>query len=146
LVEQAAAPRSLQVLRGSAAPMAAFKHRPGELGKLQLLHPPVQLLSQHTPSTHWPDTHWLAAAQTCPFCPWPQVGVVTPLMVCDEHWYPSAQSWSVVQMLVHVLLAQREGLQFTSPDSPHVPRPSQVRGVISDRPAQEDGPHTVFSG
>jgi hypothetical protein len=35
-VEQAVLPRSLQVLRGSGAPLATFKHRPGELGKLQL--------------------------------------------------------------------------------------------------------------
>jgi len=145
LVEQEATPRSLQVLRGSGPSTGAFKHRPGEPAVLQLRHAPVQLLSQHTPSTHWPDTHWLAAAQTCPICPWPQVPVVTPLMVCDEHWYPSSQSWSVVQVLMHALLAQRKGLQSRSPDSRQVPLPSQVRGVISDRPAQEEGPHTVFS-
>ena len=63
LVEQAAALRSLHVLRGSAAPMAAFKQRPGEPGKLQSRQAPVQLLSQHTPSTHWPDWHRLGSTQ-----------------------------------------------------------------------------------
>ena len=134
------------MLRGSAAPAAACRHRPGEPGKLQLRHAPVQLFSQHTPSTHRPDTHWLAAAQMWPFCILPQLPVVTPLMVCDTHWNPSAQSWSVVQVLVHAELVQRKGEQSTSPDSRQVPCPSQVRGVFSDRPAHEEGAHTVFAG
>ena len=98
LVEHDVAPRSLQVLRGSVAPLATFKHCPGELGKLQLRHAPVQLVWQHTPSTHWPDSHSVGSAQICPGFILPQVPVVTPLMVCGTHWCPSSQSVSVVQM------------------------------------------------
>jgi hypothetical protein len=146
LVEQAVLPKSWQVFRGSGAPLATFKHRPGELGKLQLWQVPAQLFSQHTPSTHWPETHSLALAQSCPFCFLPQEPVVTPFTVCSTHWFPGAQSESSVQICVHATPVQRKGEQSTSWDARQVPLPSQVRGVFSIRPEQEDGSHTVSFG
>ena len=71
--------------------------------------------------------------------------MVTPFTVCNVHWYPVSQSASVLHG-AHAPPVQREGEQFTSPGSRQVPLPSQVRGVFSIRPEQEDGPHRVFSG
>ena len=146
LVEQEAAPRSLHVLRGSGAPTATFKHCPGEPGKLQLRHAPVQLLSQHTPSTHWPDSHWLASAQGCPFFILPQVPVVTPLMVCCTHWCPSSQSVSVVQMLSTRVVGAKEGRAVQKSGFPASAMAVARPGRVFDRPEQEEGPHTVFFG
>ena len=52
LVEQEAAPWSLQFLCGSGALAATFRHLPGELGRLQDWQAPAQAFSQQTPSTH----------------------------------------------------------------------------------------------
>ena len=84
--------------------------------------------------------------QGCPGPPWPQVPVVTPFTVCNVHWYPVSQSASILQLGAHATPVQREGEQSMIPGSRQVPWPSQVRGVFSIRPEQEDGPHTVFSG
>ena len=146
LVEQAVAPRSWQVSRGSGAPLAAFRHWPGEPGRLQLRQAPVQLFSQHTPSTHWPDSHWLESGHDCPFFRLPHTPVMPPSVVCCTHWWPAWQSLSLVQFFTQELLVQRKGEQSTSWESRQVPLPSQVRGVFSNRPEQEDGPHTVFCG
>jgi hypothetical protein len=51
-----------------------------------------------------------------------------------------------VQFWVQAPFAQRKGEQSTSSGSRHVPLPSQVRWVFCTEPAQEDEPHTVFSG
>jgi hypothetical protein len=98
LVEQELAPRLVQVLRGSGAPAATFRHWPGELGRLQLRQEPVQALSQQTLSTHWLDSQSLAFAQGCPGFFLPQVPEVTPFTVCDTHWCPARQSASPLQL------------------------------------------------
>jgi len=126
--------------------MVAFRQWPGELGRLQVRHGPVQLLSQQTPSTHWVDSHSLESAQGCPFFRLPQTPAVTPFLLCCKHWCPSSQLASLAQFCTHAPLVQRNGEQSTSWESRQVPWPSHVRGVLSTRPEQEDGPHTVFSG
>jgi len=146
LVEQAATPRSLQVLRGSGAPLATFKHCPGELARLQLRQGPVQLFSQQTPSTHWPESHSLEAEQGCPIPRGPHSPVVTPFMVWVTHWFPGRQSVSLVQILIQAPLVHWKGLHSRTPEFWQLPLPSQVRWVFSTEPAQEEGPHTVFSG
>ena len=145
-VKQEVAPRSWQVLCGSGALLATFKHRPGELGRLQLWQAPAQLFSQHTPSTHWFDRHSLGLAQDCPFCFGPQEPVVTPFTVFSTHWFPGAQSESSLQTVAHAVLVQRKGEQSRGWELPQVPLPSQVRGVFSTRPEQDDGPHTMSFG
>ena len=57
LVPQLAAPLSWQVLRGSEFPAATIVHLPIDPASAQLRQPPVQALSQQTPSTHCPDLH-----------------------------------------------------------------------------------------
>ena len=146
LVEQELAPRLVQVLRGSGAPAATFRHWPGEPGRLQARQGPAQGLSQQTLSTHWLDSQSLAFAQGCPGLLFPQLPVVTPLLVCSTHWYPGAHSPSVLQIVPQAPLVQRLGKQSTSWGSRQVPLPSHVRGVFWTRPEQEDGPQTVFSG
>ena len=145
LVEQEATPRSLQVLRGSGAPPATFKHRPGEPGRLQLRHEPLQLLSQQTPSTHWPEAHSLEAEQGCPIPRGPHSPVVTPFTVCCTHWFPGRQSVSALQFLTQALLVHWKGVQSTSWASRQAPWPSQARWAFSTGPEHEDWPHTVSS-
>jgi len=104
LVPQVAGPSSRQVLRGSGDPLATSTHRPGEPDKAQLRHGPVQLLSQHTPSTHCPEPHSPESEQDCPFCFLPQESL--PLL-SGAHAMPGAQSASVAQVGLHAPLPHR---------------------------------------
>jgi hypothetical protein len=72
--------------------------------------------------------------------------VVTPFTVCCTHWFPGRQSVSLVQFLMQAPLVHWKGEQGRTPGSRQAPLPSQVRCVFSTEPAQEDEPHTMFSG
>jgi len=85
-VPQDSLPRSLQPLRGSAAPAATLKHWPGEPGRLQLRQAPPHELWQHTPSTHWSDSHSLGSVQGTPGFPFPHRPVVVLFTVVCTHW------------------------------------------------------------
>jgi len=101
LVPQEEAPLSLQVRRGSWEPLATSRHWPGEPGKSQLRQGPLQLLSQHTPSTHCVESHSPESAQGCPFCFLPQE---SRPVASFAHAMPGAQSASVAQPGLHAPL------------------------------------------
>ena len=140
-------PRSLQPLRGSAAPAATLKHRPGEPGRLQLRQAPLHALSQQTPSTHCLDSQSLASLQDTPgfFCP--HVPVVVPFCALATHWWPDSQSASLRHEALQAPFEQRNGAQSITWASRQVPCPSHTRAVFwVTFAAQLAAPHGVFSG
>ncbi len=96
-------PSSWQLPRGSSAPLATFKQRPGDPGRAQLRQEPVHSLSQQTPSTHCPETQSSADLQDCPFCFFPQDSF--PLASLAQAM-PGAQSLSEEQDGVQAPLLQ----------------------------------------
>jgi hypothetical protein len=103
-VPHEAAPWSVHVPRGSAAPAGAAAQRPIEEGSAQLLHAPAQASLQQMPSTQKLLAHSLAAAHACPFGFGPQ-------LPATQAW-PGWQSSSIVQLVVHDVPLQRYGQQF----------------------------------
>jgi hypothetical protein len=120
---QLAAPASVHIARGSALPAAIFVHFPGADGSAQLRQAPVQAPSQQTPSTQYPDLHSVPTLQLWPFCLGPQVWLT--------HAIPVSQSVSALQTTPHMALPQRNGEQFVSVGTRHVPRPSHVAALVS---------------
>jgi hypothetical protein len=100
-VPQDATPLSVHTARRSGFPAAIIEHLPGEPARLQERQPPVQTLSQQTPSTHCFDVHSLAAPQTCPSGLRPQVLFTQAV--------PVSQSLSVTHELVQAPLAHWKG-------------------------------------
>jgi hypothetical protein len=98
-VPQDAAPWSVQVLRGSAAPAGTAAQRPIEDGSAQLLHAPAQASAQQTPSTQKLLAHSLAAAQA-----WP--GGLGPQLPSTQAW-PGWHSSSFVHFVEQAAPLQR---------------------------------------
>ena len=107
-------PRSLQPFRGSAAPAATLKHRPGEPGKLQLRQAPLHALSQQTPSMHWLDSQSLGSVHATPGFLFPHVPVVVLFCEVATHLWPDSQSASLRHELLQAPFAQRKGAQSST--------------------------------
>ena len=121
---------------GVAVPRRDHRAVTGEDVTAQLRQPPVQALSQQTPSTHWPDLHSLALLQVCPSCLGPQVPFTQAI--------PVSQSVSFSQVPVQAAARQTKGEQFCRPGGRQVPSPSQVPGVLRRVPGAGGG-HTSVS-
>jgi hypothetical protein len=114
-----AAPMSIHVFFGSAAPLATFVHVPIEPSSAHDLQRSVQALPQQTPSTQNPDEHsLLSLAHGSPFGFRPQV----PLMQTAG----AAQSPSLSHELRQAPVPHRNGKHEVAPGVTHVPAPSQV--------------------
>jgi hypothetical protein len=70
-VPQLAAPWSLHVPDGSAAPAGTGTHRPSVPGCAHETQAPVQAVEQQTPCWQFPEAHSLAWAQVWPVGFWP---------------------------------------------------------------------------
>jgi hypothetical protein len=137
-VEHDAAVMSWQTPRGSALPAGIDVHLPGDDASEQLRHAPVQTVSQQTPSTQWVERHSVPAEQAPPL----GFGPHRPL----THAWVESQSLSERQTLLHAPSAQLNGLQFWTPCGRHVPRPSQVPGVLRRVPVHDGAMHWVSAG
>jgi hypothetical protein len=138
LVEQSAAPLSLQTPRGSGVAAGRGEQRPIADGSEQLEHAPPHGPSQHTPSTQKLLPHSDAAAQLWPSALSPQLPWT--------HACPDWQSSSTVHDVAHAPFEQLKGQQFCTPGARHAPLPSQVPAVLSRPPAQVGGAQTVSAG
>jgi hypothetical protein len=82
-----------------------------------------------------------------PFSRFPQVPVVTPLLVDNTHSIPGAQSLFDAQDELHVPLAQRKGAHATTPAGLQLPLPSQVRAsFFAVELVQLDSAQIVLAG
>jgi hypothetical protein len=127
-VPQVAAPLSVQVPRGSAAPAGAGVHRPIAEGSAQVRHAPWHASAQHTPSTQKVLAHSDPLAQLWPLAFGPQL----PL----THAWPAVQSASLVHFVLHAPAAHLNGAHTCTPGGRHTPLPSHVPAVSSRSPAQ----------
>jgi hypothetical protein len=119
--------------RGSGALTATGTQRPGEVGRPQFMHLPVQAESQQTPSAQKPDLHWLVAVHGWPRPRRPQLPPV--------HMFGTAQSALPAQTTLQAPSAQIDGEQLMGEPARHVPLPSQLEAGVSPPPEQAGGLH-----
>jgi hypothetical protein len=120
VLPQLAAPMSLQMPRGSAAPRSSGQQVPMRWSRLHETQPPWQATLQQTPSAQKPDAQSSAVLQGAPFIFLPQL----PFTHCwpVAHWLVSVHDWKHAPAVP----SQAYGAQIAVGLGLHWPLPSQA--------------------
>jgi hypothetical protein len=128
---------AVQILCGSATPVAVGQQVPIRPLWAQLTHGPVQATLQQKPSAQKPEAHWLAAVQTAPAGRLPQLPFT--------HFTLAAQSVSDEQLVTQApdLASQLKGAQMVVGPGVQLPAPLQTRMPLTDAPSHVPAWQTV---
>jgi hypothetical protein len=136
-VPQEAAPWSMHVPCGSAAPFSTAEQVPTLPATPHDMHVPVQAELQQKPCAQKPEPHSLLPAQAPPIGRLPQLALTQTLL--------ALQSLLVEQVMLHAppLAAHEYGAQSCWVPTTHAPPPLQRLASVCVAPLQVPEPQTV---